>query len=290
MMAQHYAWRSALFVPASDRKRISKVSQRGADLVILDLEDGVATGRKREARDILRQHVTALDVAGIATAVRVNGDWLSMHDDLSSAVTPGLRAVIIPKSRCPHALQIVSQMLSEWESARGVAIDQLKIIALIEDAQGLSAAQSIAALPRVCALALGTEDFALSMAVAPTPSVLDLPARQIALAAASHAKMAFAMPISIADFRDEHRFRLAAEEARRFGATGALCVHPIQVALANSAFGIDDLAVAEAAALLHHWDAEGGDALGAIEFRGGMIDRPVVERARNLLRQVTRPI
>lgn len=34
-------WRSLLFAAADDRRRLAKITERGADAVILDLEDAV---------------------------------------------------------------------------------------------------------------------------------------------------------------------------------------------------------------------------------------------------------
>ncbi|MBL4893649.1 MAG: hypothetical protein JKY59_02075, partial [Emcibacter sp.] len=150
---------------------------------------------------------------------------------------------------------------------------------------GLDNLPEITRIDRVIGLALGTEDFCLELGVAPRPDVLDLPARQIAFAAAKRNQMALAVPISIAEFRDMAAYGTAADLATNFGVTGAICIHPAQVKTANDCFQPDADAVAEARKILDVWkDAQTqGQAVASLD--GKMIDLPVAERAKALLQK-----
>jgi len=145
----------------------------------------------------------------------------------------------------------------------------------------LLAAHAIAREQRVIVLCLGTEDFAAQMRTAPRADLLDLPCRQIALAAAPRSLMALATPVSIAAFDDIAAYSAAAVAARAFGATGAFCIHPRQAMALNQAFTPTAEERAEARAIIAAWEACEGD--GVIRHKGRMIDRPVVLTARRLL-------
>ena len=50
-------WRSLLYVPATQPRFVEKAHTRGADAIILDLEDAVAPAEKDRARAALAQAV-----------------------------------------------------------------------------------------------------------------------------------------------------------------------------------------------------------------------------------------
>ena len=278
-------WRSLLFVSADDPRRLANVADRGAEAVILDLEDAVSILRKPAARETLPDAIQRLAGLGQPLVVRVNAGWLDLAADLQAAVRPGLAAIMVPGAGDPWRLAALAELLDEIEAARDLPHGAIGVIALVESASGLANLQALAAAPRVIGLALGTEDLSLEVGVPPSPAFLDMPARQIALAAAGAGIMAFAAPISIAEYADMDAYRSAAATARAYGATGALCIHPRQVEVANATFRPSEAEIADARAVVAHWEAIGG--AGVVSLNGRMIDLPVAERAKRLL---ARPI
>ncbi len=194
-----------------------------------------------------------------------------------------------PKVESVARLASLAEMIDEIEAERGLPFGHVGIIALIESPLGLSMAAKIASARRVIGLALGGEDFALSLGVAPTPAALDLPCRQLALAAASRGVMALAAPISIGAFKDEEAYRVALQAARAIGATGTLCIHPKQVRIANACFSVSDAEREDAEAVIQAWGAAQDSGVGVIELGGRMIDLPVLERARRVLARAGQP-
>jgi citrate lyase subunit beta/citryl-CoA lyase len=95
--------------------------------------------------------------------------------------------------------------------------------------------------------------------------------------------MAFAVPFSIAAFRDEAGWGAAVEKARALGATGGFCVHPSQIKAVNEAFSPTPAEVAWAEAVLSTSDGADRSDQAVSSLDGSMIDRPVIERARALL-------
>jgi citrate lyase subunit beta/citryl-CoA lyase len=279
------AWRSLLFVSADDPTRLAKAGDKGADAVILDLEDAVAPDRKEAARHVLPPQIARLHGEGQSLVVRINTGWSALAADLDAAVRPGVAAVMLPKVEQAWRIEALAEMLAEREVAQGLPTNGIGIIALVESAAGLAAVTDIASAPRVIALALGSEDLSLSLGVAPSAAFLDLPVRQLALAAASAGVMALGIPLSIAEFSDMDAYAAAAALGRAYGATGTLCIHPVQVAAANRAFAPAAAELAAAGAVLRAWDEAG--SCGVISLDGQMIDLPVVLRARRLLATIT---
>ena len=65
-------WRSLMFVPANNRRFLEKARTRGADAIIVDLEDSVPLGEKKSARDHLPVAVYQVTQSGADMLVRIN--------------------------------------------------------------------------------------------------------------------------------------------------------------------------------------------------------------------------
>ncbi|MFK4794108.1 HpcH/HpaI aldolase/citrate lyase family protein [Sphingobium sp. ZW T5_29] len=272
-------WRSLLFVGADQPERIATIATRGADAVILDLEDAVPAHAKAGARAALPDAIATLTAQGQQVVVRINAGWRDAMADLEAALRPGVVAIMVPGCEQVDRLSVLWEMIAELAAER--QLPHLPgLVGLVESAPGLVNLPALAAFPQMIGLALGSEDLALGMGVSPTTDLLDLPSRQIALAAHAHDLMALAVPISIAAYADGDAYGAAAEAGRRWGVNGAICVHPAQVMIANETFRPSERDLDEARAILQAWEGRGDS--GVVSWRGRMIDLPVVERARRL--------
>jgi citrate lyase subunit beta/citryl-CoA lyase len=88
---------------------------------------------------------------------------------------------------------------------------------------------------------------------------------------------------SVAEYRDVDAYRARILRARRLGFEGAFCIHPTQVAICNAGFAPDAAEVEAAREMLETFEREVGAGRAAFEWRGRMVDLPVVDRARRLL-------
>jgi citrate lyase subunit beta / citryl-CoA lyase len=70
-------WHSLLFVPANNHQFIHKASTRGADAIIIDLEDSVPIQAKPAARAALSAHIDTLHSQSVDIVVRINRDLLN---------------------------------------------------------------------------------------------------------------------------------------------------------------------------------------------------------------------
>lgn len=261
--------RSLLFVPGDRSDRFAKAASSGADLVVCDLEDAVAPGNK----DAAREEVVRWLREGGTAAVRVNAlDTPWYADDCAAlAGLAGLAAVMVPKAED-------SQALGELAAGRGGA----PIIALVETALGLHHAHGLAAVPGVARLAFGAVDFALDTGCADDDVAL-LHARSSLVVASRAAGVAQPVDGVTLALDDPEAVRVDAVRARRLGFAGKLCVHPRQVAAVNAAFSPSPEEVDHARRVVA---AAGNGAASRVD--GQLVDVPVLERSRRVLREAER--
>jgi citrate lyase subunit beta/citryl-CoA lyase len=277
-------WRSLLFVPANNGRFIDKAHTRGADAIILDLEDSVPAHERPDARRTLMESAGLAARAGADVLVRINAEPEESAADLDAAVHAGVDALLVPKVEDPETLHGLSADVALLEAQRGMAIGSVRFVVLVESAAGLLHAEAIArADTRNVALELGGEDFALSTGMVPDAETLALP-KQMALYAARAAGL---MPLgilgSIADYADLDAYRVTAERSRRFGFEGAACIHPSSVSILNDVFTPSPAQAAHAQRVVDAYADAQRAGSGALSVDGKMVDVPVVERAQKLL-------
>ena len=271
---------SLLYVPGNAPRFLEKAGQRGADAVIVDLEDAVPEAAKTEARDGLARWVPAIKKAGGRVFVRVNHSE-PLIEDAIAATQAGADGLYVPKVCSPDVLDRLAKSLENHEKDRS----PIAFVPLIEDMQGLFEVRSIAKGPRVMALACGGEDLATAMDAKPTPEVLRYPKLMIHYAAKEAGVLSLGLLRTIADFADKEALRAAVLEARDFGFDGASCIHPSVVPILNEGFAPSPQEVAWALKVVAANEREATAGRGAFMLDGKFIDAPIVTRAENLIRK-----
>ncbi|MFH5927245.1 HpcH/HpaI aldolase/citrate lyase family protein [Roseomonas xinghualingensis] len=276
-------WRSLLFVPATAERFVAKAHLRGADAIILDLEDAVAPAEKDAARHALRAAVPAVARGGADVCVRINRPLDLAVPDIASAVAPGVTALVVPKAMGAEHLTLLSEVIAAHETAAGLAVGTVKLVALVEEAEALPRMAEIARAPRMVAMAVGGEDLATDLDAEPTADSLYV-AKMMGIHAARAAGI---LPMgslgSVAGIGDTPEYRAVLRRSRALGFACATCVHPAQVAAINEEYGPRPEALDHARRLVAAFEAGVARGLGAIEFEGAMVDLPVAERARRLI-------
>jgi citrate lyase subunit beta/citryl-CoA lyase len=273
-------WRSLLFVPAAAPHLLEKAHTRCADALIVDLEDSTQPEGKADARKLATNAVQVLVANGARVTVRVNNDPAHLEADLEAVVMSGMQAIVMPKVEDATDLDNLSALLDAVEFDRGMDRGTIRVIAVIESPRALERISAVADSPRLIGLSLGSEDFALSLGRPPTALSLGLACQTIAYAASARGMMGLAMACGIGNFSDLDAWAAEARRAHAMGASGAMCIHPNQVAALNEAFGASEAEIADARAIVAAWEAR---TAGVVSHNGRMIDQPVVERARRLL-------
>jgi citrate lyase subunit beta/citryl-CoA lyase len=278
--------RSLLYVPGNLDRFIDKAHQRGADAVILDLEDSVPAASKPAARNALVDSIRKAGQSGAVTFVRVNPEADLQFDDAAAACRAGAYGLVVPKVKTVEGLDWLVAHLAPLEHQMGR--DPMLFIGLIEDPDAVLDARTVAAHARVLGLALGSEDFATVMGAEPTPDVLRLPKLLVHMAAKAHGKLSFGLLRSIADYVDSGAMQAAAMEAKTFGFDGATCVHPSAVPFLNTGFSPTEAECDWATRLLVEAGKATTENRGAFAFEGKMVDAPVLSRARAILAKAGR--
>jgi citrate lyase subunit beta/citryl-CoA lyase len=278
------AWRSLLFVPVTAEKFVRTGADRGADGIILDLEDAVAPSEKARARTLIADAIPQVSRKGADVLVRVNRPWRLLVRDLEAAVIPGVVALMLTKADSPEFVQAVAEIVDELEAERGLKPGTIQFIVLVETAAGFFRIQEIAkSHQRVVALSLGTEDFTADVGMLPDPEGLLYPKQHTLFAARAAGILPMGFVGSIADFRDQDAFRAIVRRSKRLGFVAASAIHPLQVPVLNEEFSPTTAEVERAERMVAAYDAAFAQGLGAVQFEGAMIDVPVVQRAKNVI-------
>ena len=272
--------RVALFIPLTQPRFLQKAHERGADAIVLDLEDGVAPERKAEARDQLAAAAAMLRERGVPTLVRVNADPALIADDLRACVAAGIETIVVPKQESAGTAEAAAALLGEAERAAGVDCTA-RMVMILESPKGVIHAAAIAASSRCAGLLFGPEDYCAGLGVPSAAAALRWPAQQVAVAARAYGLAALGLPGSGVTLDDAEAFTSLAREARSMGFTGSLCIHPAQVAPIRTGFLPSPEEVEQAQAVLRA--AEANPGAGAYSVAGRMVDAPVVAQARRLL-------
>ena len=267
---------------------IEKAKKLPADEVFLDLEDAVAPDAKAEARTQVAVALAEPGWAGQLRGVRVN-DWTTpwTYSDVIEVVSTAGAAidiVVLPKVTDISHIHALDLLLSQLEATHGLPVGRIGIEAQIENAQGLSNIDALAAGPRVQALILGPADMAASLnmrtlEVGEQPEGYDVGDAYhhvlMRILVAARANGIAAVDGPFLKVRDTDAFRRVAGRSAALGYDGKWVLHPDQIAAGNEIFSPRQEAYDHAELILeaYEWHTSGaGGARGAVMLGDEMID------------------
>jgi citrate lyase subunit beta/citryl-CoA lyase len=267
---------------------LAKALERGADAVIVDLEDAVAPAAKAAARTAAAGWLRSLpDCPGAEVWVRVN-PGAAGRDDAAAVGAAGrsvLAGLVSAKTETAAELFALDEVLRRAELAAGLPVGELAVSPLLESAAAVMAAERIARAPRVRRLQLGEADLRADLGLPAgdgDPELLYVRSR-VVLASAGCGLAPPVAPVST-DFRDLARLRASTEALARLGFVGRCCIHPAQVAVVNEVFTPAPEEVARAAALVERFERAVAEGSGVgLDDAGRVVDEAVVRQARRLL-------
>jgi citrate lyase subunit beta/citryl-CoA lyase len=277
-------WRSLLFVPVTQRRFVDGAAKRGADAIILDLEDSVAASEKERARTLVPEAAEIVSRGGADVVVRLNRPMRMTVRDLEAIIGPGVHAVALPKAESAQHVELVAEIMDELEAERGIPLGTTKMLAMVETASAFFRIAEIAkASSRLVGLNLGAEDFALSAGMLPEAEGLFMPKQMCVFAARGAGIMPLGFVGTVAEFHDLDGFRETVRRSRRLGFMGASVIHPSQVAILNEEFRASAAEIDHARRVVAAYDKALAEGVGAVTVDGKMVDVPIVERAKLLL-------
>lgn len=272
------ARRSVLFSPGDRPELLRKAPETGADVVVFDLEDAVASGRKAEARETVRDVVSDGFDPDCEVCVRVNPQPRVAAEDLRIVLAgdPGVDAVMLPKAESAADVMGLAGLVE------GSGVD-LPIFALAETAAGVLNAEAIAAADPVTALVFGAEDLAAHIGATRSDEGTEvLYAREHVVLAAS-AGGVDAIDTVYNNVEDTDGLAAETEFAIDLGYDGKLAVHPAQVETINEAFTPTDEEIEWARTVLAAREEADESGRGVFRVDDEMIDAPLVAQAERIV-------
>jgi citrate lyase beta subunit len=269
--------RSVLYVPAARRRFLEKIPTLPADMILVDLEDGVAPAEKEAARDNVRNAVASGALSGDRPwMLRVNSGRLGPPpEDLTLLGFAKPTIVVLPKAEDPEFVRALAVRSADLGAAVAVMIETATGVARAMDLMG--------AHPAVCMAIVGSADLHVSLRARPDSGRMwELHARsRVLLAARRYGQLA----IDSVYFRyqDDEGLRAHAAIGRTLGYDGKSCIHPAQVGVVHDVFKSTPQELAWARQVLAAWAAGRGDAEGVVAMDGEMIESLHVTLAKRIL-------
>lgn len=268
--------RSVLYVPASKKQLLDKVLGIPADLVIIDLEDGVGPDEKDAAREHVRHAVAGGTLGGRPWMLRVNGGPAGPPaEDLTLVGYAKPPGVVLPKAEDPAVVRSLAARFAEHGATTAL---------MIETAAGVARAVELAgAHADVRLLILGSADLRLSLGARPDGerSWERHALSEVLLAARVHG--AAAIDSVYFRYKDTEGLRRHAGIARDLGYDGKSCIHPSQIAPIHEVYASTPDELAWARRVLDAWTAGRGATVGVVAMDGEMIEALHVTVARRIL-------
>ncbi|BAE54764.1 Pyruvate/Phosphoenolpyruvate kinase-like domain-containing protein [Aspergillus flavus] len=302
MASRNALRRALLYIPGSSQRFIDKSRTLTADCVAYDLEDSVTPHKKAEARSLVRRALDQPAPSGIRErAVRINSvdSGLALADLTEVLQSPNLSTVVIPKVNSASDLTFVNDVITHTLSQQPQSQDAssrppISLLALVESAKSLTnLTQICASTPLLQGLIFAAEDFALDLSLTRTPDLTEfLFARSMIATAARAANLPSTIDLVCTTYKstkgDGSPPAVLEEECRggrQLGFNGKQCIHPSQVPTVQQIFGPDSDEVQWAVRVTIADDKAAAAGRGAWTLDGKMIDVPVAEKARAIVKK-----
>ena len=267
--------RSFIFTPGTRPELLSKAFESGADIVCLELEDGVAPDEKNKARQNVVKLLKSAPVReSCELVVRVNSlrtrfglDDLVAFLDMLPPLT-----IMLPKVESEDEVKIIDDLFLESNQ-------QINLQVIIETNKGLEACFEIAqSSPNITALFFGGVDMAADLRCSGTwDSLLYARSKLVHAAAAANID---SLDVPFLDLNDENGLLEQAALAKELGFSGKGAIHPKQIPVINSIFTPSPEEIAYAVRVIEEFKkAESG----LVVLDGKLIEKPVLREMERKL-------
>ncbi len=278
-------WRSLLFMPGDDRRKIEKAARLNVDAIIMDLEDGVALTQKAEARAVTAEALVTVACGRSARLVRINPIGSAFwRDDLATVLPARPDGIVVPKVESAEQVQMLAAHIAQAERDQGLAAGSIPLLALIETALGVVYLREIAAADdRLAALIFGAEDLAGDLGAVRTADGDEIRYARAAVVLHAKARRLAAIDTPYIDLHDLNGLREQTISALQLGYTGKLAIHPRQVEIIQSVFTPAEDDIRRARALIAAYEAHQRAGTGVFAWEGRMVDMPMIRAAEYIL-------
>jgi citrate lyase subunit beta/citryl-CoA lyase len=276
--------RSVLAMPGSNARALEKGKSLPADVLMFELEDGVAEAAKASAREQVAEAVKGGGYGERQIVVRVNARGSEWYKPDIAAIAPtGPDAIVIPKVNSrDDVLKAAADIV-----AAGAPL-KTRLWAMIETPRAIFDIEKIASAAddsasRLEVLVLGPNDIAKSTRARLTPG---RPALLSWLSAGVLAARIHNIEIIDGiynDFNDEAGLRREAEQGRDMGFDGKMLIHPSQIGPVNEIFAPSAEEIDFAKRIIAIFDEPENAEKGVVQIDGKMVERLHLDIARRTL-------
>jgi citrate lyase beta subunit len=269
--------RSFIFTPGLKPEMFPKAISSGADMVCIELEDGIAIKDKDEARKNTFKALETLEVkSGVELVVRVNCQRTKFGlMDLEAVVSSkkNVNAIMLPKVKTPDEITFIDDMLTDC----GLNTD---LHVIMETNEALESIYDIAhASKRIVALYFGGVDMAAELRVPNEYKNLIYARSRLVHAGASVGVDVIDVPYL--DLEDMDGMKIEAELVRDLGFTGKGSIHPKQINMLNEIFTPSKEEIIKAKRIVDQFNESD---TGLVVIDGKLIEKPVLrEMQRKIL-------
>ena len=269
--------RSFIFTPGLKPEMFPKAISSGADMVCIELEDGIAIKDKDEARKNTFKALETLEVkSGVELVVRVNCQRTKFGlMDLEAVVSSktNVKAIMLPKVKTPDEITFIDDMLTDC----GLDTD---LHVIMETNEALESIYDIAhASKRIVALYFGGVDMAAELRVPNEYKNLIYARSRLVHAGASVGVDVIDVPYL--DLEDMDGMKKEAELVRDLGFTGKGSIHPKQINMLNEIFTPSKEEIIKAKRIVDQFNESD---TGLVVIDGKLIEKPVLrEMQRKIL-------
>ena len=269
--------RSFIFTPGLNPEMFPKALASGADMVCIELEDGIAIKDKDEARKNTINALKTLEVKNdVELVVRVNCQrtkpgLLDLEAFISSKLK--VKALMLPKVKTPDEITFIDDLLTDCNMDTDLHV-------IMETNEALENIYDIAhSSKRIVALYFGGVDMAAELRVPNSYENLIYARSKLVHAGASVGVDVIDVPYL--DLEDMDGMKKEAELVRNLGFTGKGSIHPKQINILNKVFTPSDEEINKAKKIIDQFNASN---TGLVVIDGKLIEKPVLrEMQRRIL-------
>ncbi len=267
-------------MPGSNQRALEKGKEVLADILIMDLEDGVAPEAKVEARSRVVKMISGGGYGNREIGVRINGAGTAWHEkDIVNIACSGADIIVLPKTESPGVVKNVADLMKKSGSP-----PDMQIWCMIETARGVLEVNAIASShPRLGALLIGSADLTKDLHAKHLPDRMPLMTSIQLCLLAARANGLSILDSPFFDLSDDKGFLISCEQGRSLGFDGKTLLHPKTIAGANEAFSPskEDIIWAQKITEAHAVALREGKAVTLVE--GQLIEELHVIEAQRLV-------
>ncbi|WP_297444973.1 CoA ester lyase [Desulfurobacterium sp.] len=282
--------RSAILVSGDRVKHLRKIFDRDVDIIIFNLEDGVADSKKQVARKIIKTLLSLRNSQDKELVVRINSiDSPFFYDDITEILPSLPHALRLSKVESENDVIALDAIISGFEKSRELPERTIKIHLSIETGKGIKNLEKIlTASERVETAYLGILDLFSDLnlpqnLIEKSPTTTYIKTRFVTACRTFNVN-----PVAPAyqNYKDLKGFEKECKEDRMIGFNGKSCISVKQTEIANSIFLPDREEIEKAQMIVKLYEKALKEGKGGITCGDLFIDQPIYKDALNLLKNL----